>query len=389
MDNSNAGSAASEPEVQLYAKRWWLMGCIGLQSMLFPLSTNYFGISNNVFAEYFDITFPKVDWFSLISLISTCFVSSFMTYFSLMNADYFRRFSIMAAACSVAGSLCDFVAFNWPSLYAFIYIGGLFFGVLNGYLLIAPISFAVLWFSDNEIGSAISVRLVATRLGFILAILIPAQLISPCSRHNIASVNQVSNTSVSVKCNETWLEMQKRNLLAYQGSLTIYSTIALIVLLLLASDKPPKPPTKAQALLRRQYPSVEQLTYHEQAKLYVQEIKVLFKEPTVINVIANLSILYSSNWLQFLFISKTYRSVFTNFLQSNPNLISSYLIVLYETGAIIGTVISGQIMDRLKKHIFLVRVGYLLTVVCVIILIFGFFFQKCSFNFHKQHSSGH
>ena len=89
----------------------------------------------------------------------------------------------------------------------------------------------------------------------------------------------------------------------YQGSLTLLALVILLVLIFLVIDQHPKPPIKAQALLRQKNKSVvKQLTFAQHIKVYVQEMKFLFSDFTFANIILSLSILYTTN------ISKIYSS---------------------------------------------------------------------------------
>ena len=253
--------------------------------------------------------------------------------------------------------------------------------MLSGFLLIAPVSFAVLWFPNNEIERAISVKFINTRLGLLLAFLIPSHNLFPLSCNNeIRNLNSSANSSF-INCKKAWINQQKRNLLIYQGSLTFLALVILLVLIFLAADQPPKPRTKAQALLRRENESVKQLTFTQHTKVYVKEMKLLFSDFTFANIIFSLSILYTTNIFQNLFISELMRPIFGGYFHSNPDEISSYLIILYQIGAIVGSIISGQVMNRMKNYVLLVRIGYLLTIACTVGFILSYYFKHIPFIF--------
>ena len=95
-------------------------------------------------------------------------------------------------------------------------------------------------------------------------------------------------------CKDTWIYQQRRNLLIYQGSLTLLALLVLLVLIFLAADQPPKPPTKAQALLRRENETVKQFTVTQHAKLYVKEMKLLFSDLTFVNIVFSFAILFAT-----------------------------------------------------------------------------------------------
>ena len=160
---------------------------------------HYFGSVNIVLRDYFDITYATyatVDWFSISSIPASGLFSGVWTFLSVTKAQQFRRMSIISTGCALMGCLCTLISFIWRRLYAFAYIGSIFNGVLSGFLLIAPVSFTVLSFPDSETGTAISVRFVNTRLGLLLAFLIPSRILSPISCNNkIRNLNSSAYSS--------------------------------------------------------------------------------------------------------------------------------------------------------------------------------------------------
>ena len=192
--------------------------------------------------------------------------------------------------------------------------------------------------------------------------------------------NIITNMSFT-DCKDTWIHQQRRNFLIYQGTLTLLAFVLLLILIFLAADQPPKPPTKAQALLRRENETVKQFTFTQHAKLYVKEMKLLFNDLTFVNIVFSFAILFATNIFQSLFTSELMRPIFGGYFYSNPDEISSYLVILYEAGAIVGSIISGQIMNRMKNYAELVRIGFLMTIVCTVGLILSYYFKHIPFIF--------
>ena len=168
MTVSDTCNEVSSDDIQIYISRWWILGCIGLQFILFGMSVYCFGLVNNVFCDFFGITYAMVDWFSISSSASTWLFGAVWTFLSFAKAQQFRRMSLICTACALSGCVCAMIAYTWRSVYVFLYIGGLLTGTLNGFLLIAPVSFIVLWFPDSEVGTALSFEIYGskTRINF-------------------------------------------------------------------------------------------------------------------------------------------------------------------------------------------------------------------------------
>ena len=131
MKSSNSLARVTSDDIQLYAKRWWILGCIRMQYYLFALSVHYFGSVNNVLRDYFGITYAMVDWFSISSIPASGLFCGVWTFLSLTKAQQFRRMSIISTGFALMGCLCSLISFIWRRLYVFVYIGSIFNGVLS------------------------------------------------------------------------------------------------------------------------------------------------------------------------------------------------------------------------------------------------------------------
>ena len=57
MTVSETCNEVSSDDIQIYASRWWILGCIVMQFILFGMSVFCFGLVNNVFCDFFGITY--------------------------------------------------------------------------------------------------------------------------------------------------------------------------------------------------------------------------------------------------------------------------------------------------------------------------------------------
>ena len=113
----------------------------------------------------------------------------------------------------------------------------------------------------------------------------------------------------------------------------------LVILFFLVADQPPKPPTKAEALLRRLKANAQALNLKQNIKICLHEMKHVFGNTTFINIIFFMSILLATNIFQSLFLSESLRPIFSNyFFHSNSDTNSSYIIILYEIEAIVSSI---------------------------------------------------
>ena len=361
----------AEPETQLYKKRWWLMISIAIQALLLTASTLYFGVNNDIFAQYFDISFAAIDWFLLIDRPSFCIANAGFAFLVILNKSGFRNVAIVSGSFMIVGSLCQFIAYLFPRLFWFIYIGNFMLGFMSVFVFVVPTSFAVLWFPDNEIGSAMSIRSIFARLGMLIAFLVPSHLLTPLQCGN-DSMDDLHNVSA---CREHWMNEEKLVLLVYVGVIAVIGILTLIFLIIFAMDQPPKPPTIAQGRLRQTTP--EAFVFRQKLLEFLTETKKLFTDATFILLVVLTGVGYSVNISQAMFISQVFRPVFQSvYSESKANKIGSYLIVSFEIGAIIGAFISGMLVNYVKKYVLLLRFYFVFSVIFSIDLVVSYHFQN-------------
>ena len=371
---------ASNEKIQLYPRRWWLINCIGLENIIYAASLSYFGASNNIFADYFEVSYTVVDWFNVINKPADWIVSACLALLTVSNKNGFRKISIISAVCSLAGCMCNTIAFAWPRFYFLLFLGNFLIGILGGILLVVPISFIILWFPDNEIGSALSIRVATANLGMAAALLVPCHILFPlpCQPILNTTLNTIQNDTVSyAKCKNSWMTHTKTNMMVYQGSICILALVSMIILIIFAADKPPLPPTIAQAQLRQTAIKSKKNTFAETIKLFFSEVKCLFTDLTFIILVILFFFVNTAIMFQNLFTSEIMRPVFKAFfVTSNPDVISSYLIVLFQVGGIVGAVFSGQLTNKIKSYVFLLQTGFWLSMLCSIALTFSYYFKN-------------
>ena len=362
-------------ETQLFKRRWWLMGCIGVQNLLLNILYVYFGLNNDIFASYFTLSYAVIDWFAVITRPGIWLTCVGFTMLSVMNKNSFRKIAITIAFLSAIASICQLIAYAFPFLYWFIFIGNLLLGCVAAYSYVMPMQFAVLWFPDDEIGSALSLPNIISRIGFLLAFLVPSHFLTPppVLHDNNASDFNANHNNTQYK--QSWIDEEKQKLLIYIGIILIFSVTLLILLTAFAMDQPPKPPTIAQARLRQQVRGQHEVTILHTLKKFCTETKLLFIDCTFLLLIALLAIANIFSLYPALFLGEVVRPIFQS-MYSNADQISSYLVVAFELAAIIGTFVSGKLVDHFKNYLLVLRVYFVYCVTSWIGCIVGYYFRS-------------
>ena len=383
IDHSNKlyDTDTSRFETQLFPSRWILIGCIFLQNGLFGISLYAFGLNNDIFSAYFDASYAEIDWFTIINKPAKWLTCICLAFLSITYKSGFRKVSIFTSFLTLLGSLLQFISYLYPEFYFLLYIGNFLLGVVGGVLLVIPISFAVLWFSDEEIGSALSIKTAGGRLGFLIACLVPSHLLTSFNDKESNIIPTFDNTSshYSPQVKHAWLDDQRKKMLIYQGAIVAAAAVTLIFLIKFAMDQPPKPPTQAQARLRLIEEKQDEIEAWQKLKQFAGETKSLFSDVTIPLLVIVVSIIYATSAYQTLFLGEIMRPIFRMYFKDlKADAISSYLIVAFQVAAFLSTIGVGLLVDRIKRYVLLVRIGFVLSVLSSTGLAISYYYSNVS-----------
>ena len=236
--------------------------------------------------------------------------------------------------------------------------------------------------------------------GAFLAFLVPSQLATPPPQNfshqqegNMTS--QLGNATFKMRFCNWQYETYWKFLLLYVCVILV-CVIVLVFTLMFVSDYPKKPPTVAQALVRARNNYNQPQIIRQNFGNFINLSKSLLFDKVVLLVIIIRSITFSLNNLQRLLMGQILRDVFiVRSYGSSINAMSGYVLMVYEAGNFFGSLVSGLLLDYLKKHKLLLYFGQIGTaftgiglvvgqhysdvaVIFVFIALFGFTLSSCS-----------
>ena len=356
----------SEIETQVYPLRWWIAAFFSIQVVVIRMIMNSFGIVNNIYKAYFDISYYAIDWFSLIQEVGMIVSCIFLALLCFSRITKFRKLFVMMVLMAILPCISVIISFAYPQLYALLYLG--LFVVGFGFQTSGAISVALAtnWFPDNQIGTAMSFQLQGMALGAFLAFLVPSQLATPPPQNfnqqqngNMTSLPE--NATFKMRfCNWKYETYWKFSFL--YGCVMLVCVIVLVFTLMFVSDYPKKPPTVAQALVRAQNNYDRPQNIRQNLVNFINLSKsVLFDKVFVLAMII-FSISFCLNNLQRLLTGQILRDVFiVRSYGSSINAMSGYVLTVYEVGCFFGNLVSGLLLDYLKKHKLILYFGQIAT----------------------------
>ena len=132
MDNQES-CQANEDEVntspKVYKFRWFLAVLVGLVVLILRMIMTSFGIVNDVYVAYFNLTYAEVDWFSLIQLPGDISSSFVLAFFIFLNRTGFRNQLLLMTGIEVFSCICLICSYVYPILYPLIYVSQFSMGI--------------------------------------------------------------------------------------------------------------------------------------------------------------------------------------------------------------------------------------------------------------------
>ena len=366
-----------EFDLKIYGKRWWIALLLGFDSLILRILKNSLGIVNDVYTAYFKISRGAVDWFTLVQvpgMIFTCILLAPTIFNQLIGQ---RKLTLAMSGSMTFSCCCLLAAYAIPLLYPLIFVGEFLIGFVVITMDVVCASFAIKWFPEHQVGLALSVKGISGNIGSLLAYLIPTNLLISPIRHN-NSIHFNSNFSQSI--NQTfetkeWFSTNQFRLIVFTSVLLLFSFVVWMFLIQCASDRPPKPPTIAQATVQAKEKTEE--TKHTSMipnmKEFYYEIQRILKSKLIVQLALILSIAQGCNFIQKLLMGEMLRKMFNQLNQSQQaNVLSGYVLVLFEVGCIFGSVVSGKVVDRCKNYHVQLMIDLLFCFVSVVGIFLGF-----------------
>ena len=417
MSNINEQSkhVCSTDSTKQYLIRWVIALFLSLLFIAIRMLMNAYGVINNVYRAYFNLSYYIIDWFTLAQVPGIMISSLILAKLSFSGVTGFRRLCIILALCAIAACGCMMTSFIVRSLFELIFVGNFLLGLgyVAGYAIMS--SFATSWFPEDQIGLALSLRSASMALGSLLAFLIPTQIVNPppfdhnnnfgaLRQKNIAydviktnysgvtqdidtlSFNTTSagnrngfatdqKTSLSTNnAMSLWKEQTGFRLFWFYGVLLLICAVVFLFTLMFIADQPPQPPSTAQALFRSQQGNSP--TIFGDMKEFLLEIKLFLYDQAILQIVIANSVIHGINFMQKLLMAEILREVFIrNTHASQLNATTGYTLLLYEAGSVFGSIIGGKILDCYKKHTLTALLGISLSTASIMGIILGYYFM--------------
>ena len=364
---------ATSSDVELYSLRWWIAFFLAVDYLTTRLVRGSFGIVSDVYSAYFQISILTVDWFTLIQLPTMFIFTSLMLLLPLEKTSN-KKLSILMAGCVLFTIVCLLASYCYPPLYPLIFVGMFVMGLSVISVDIVFPAFTLKWFPENQIGIALNLKEVFGSIGGLLGFLIPGNILISPLKTNSFSIMNCTNTTVKNQ-EDNWSNDNKLRLIALSGTLLILSIIVLLFLIFFAADQPPKPPTLAQAMLRNNAAGIEPQSFYSRIVVSLKTVKKVILNIFFAQILFTFAVHDSSYAIYRAYLGEVLRELFekiSDFESANAH--SSYVLIVFEIGCVVGSLLSGKITHRYQNYHFQISIGILFCILSLICTFIGYYF---------------
>ncbi|XP_061125652.1 feline leukemia virus subgroup C receptor-related protein 1 [Syngnathus typhle] len=225
MKEKNEDEETVRGETKLYWQRFAILAVFSLYSLINAFQWIQYGIVANVFTHFYRVSNDKVDWLSIVYML--VYVPLIFPATWLLDRRGLRLTALLGAGLNCAGAWLKCASVG-RDLYPLAMVAQLVCSVAQVFILGLPSRVASVWFGPKEVSTACATAVLGNQLGVAIGFLLPPVL--------------VPNTPSDVE------------LVAHNISVMFYGTAAVstalfILTIIVMKDRPPLPPSQAQAVL--------------------------------------------------------------------------------------------------------------------------------------------
>ncbi|CAF0708926.1 unnamed protein product [Brachionus calyciflorus] len=345
----------------LYFRRWLILFLFSFICLLNSFQLNLYTDIQNVIVMIYRPGSPddkssqynSVNWLSMIYLVANilCIIPAIL----INGCIGFRFCCLMGVSLSCVGSWVKYVSIR-PAIFEVLFLGQVICGISQSFINFCLIRISALWFSKNEVATAISVGLLSSKLGSLVSFIIMPYLIT---KRNTPDQNEFYFNIVYL-------------------TISILVSLSLLASLLLVKDQPDKPPSLAQVEIRKKNKENTSRSYNDKfTDTLTSCLEIWSKRNFIFIAISHGFLIGSTYSLSFLLN----QILFENYYQEESNKIGIIELFLLVSG-IFGSLLSGLLIDYTKSFKILIVTSYsfsfVLMVVFTITIDFDIWFPFCS-----------
>lgn len=220
-------AAAAMGEVRVLRRRWVMLALFSVTSMANAAHWIMYAIIADVATRYYGVSDMAINWTSIVFMAA--YVPLVLPASWVIEKKGLRPAVLLGCSLMCAGSWLKVVSAA-PDRFDIAFIGQTIIGVAQMFTLGLPGRLAAVWFGAKEVSFACAVGVFGNQLGIALGFLIPPAVVG--DHADLAAITA--------------------DLKVLYYAFAIVPTVVLVLLVLFFENRPPVPPSLAQAALLKQ-----------------------------------------------------------------------------------------------------------------------------------------
>uniref|UniRef100_A0A1A7Y1F6 Choline/ethanolamine transporter FLVCR1 n=1 Tax=Iconisemion striatum TaxID=60296 RepID=A0A1A7Y1F6_9TELE len=325
----NGGGGETEEgkrlETKLYRRRFAVLAVFSLYSMMNAFQWIHYSIITNVFTRFYGVSNDKVDWLSVVYMVA--YVPLIFPATWLLDRRGLRLTALLGAGLNCAGAWLKCASVS-PDLFGVTLAAQIICSVAQVFILGLPSRIASVWFGPRGVSTACATAVLGNQLGTAIGFLLPPLL--------------VPNTPDD-------LDLTAHNIsIMFYGTAGV-STGLFILTIIVIKDRPPLPPSPAQAVL--QGSPLESYSYK-------QSIINLIKNKAFVLLLISYGILTGT----FYSVSTLLNQIILDcFKDQNQELNAGRIGLTLVVAGMFGSILCGWWLDRTKTYKITTLIVYVLS----------------------------
>uniref|UniRef100_A0A7M4FTY4 FLVCR choline and putative heme transporter 2 n=1 Tax=Crocodylus porosus TaxID=8502 RepID=A0A7M4FTY4_CROPO len=318
-------------EVRLLRRRWVVVLLFSSYSLCNAFQWIQYGSVNNLFSRFYGQPAFAIDWLSMCYMLA--YIPLLFPVAWLLDCRGLRFIAVAGSGLNCLGAWLKLGSLK-PHLFAVTVLGQVVCAVAQVFILGMPSHIASVWFGAQEVSTACSIAVFGNQLGIAVGFLVPPVLVP---------------------------DVEDLEQLAYHISIMFFITAAVatalfILVIIVFQDKPPHPPSRAQALIQSKPP--EDYSYLHSILRLLHNTNFLL---LMISYGLNAGCFYALSTLLNRMVLSHYPGEVVNAGRIGLTIILSGMV---------GALISGIWLDKTKTYKYTTLVVYIMSLVGLVVYTF-------------------
>lgn len=320
------------PETGLFFTRFAVLIVFSMYSLVNAFQWIQYSIITNIFTQFYDVTNDKIDWLSMVYMVA--YIPLIFPATWLLDRRGLRLTALLGSGLNCAGAWLKCASVS-PDLFGVTVTAQVICSVSQVFILGLPSRIASVWFGPREVSTACATAVLGNQLGTAIGFLLPPVLVPNTPEDKALTAHNIS--------------------IMFYGTAAV-STVLFVLAVIVIKDRPPRPPSQAQAVLS---------DCLSEDYSYKQSIVNLVKNKAFVLLLISYGIMTGSFYSLSTLLNQMIMDCYKN-EGLNAGRIGLTLVV----AGMLGSILCGLWLDHTKTYKMTTLIVYILSFIGMVVFTF-------------------